>query len=226
MSMDRDESWFSNWGTQFLGGLLLLTVGVGFGIWFAGRRPAQAQTTVPAGNLSGFELSQTLEVALDGGRQYRARSSAIELLAENAGQLDPNVVMSATLKEKSDEAALALIGVCEKFEGREAFVLKQSKARKLVGQERLNAVRLMKGDVHGPSVDLLKKWTYDPDPVVRSAVYEALAGCHTQQAARVLVLCTGREVHPEAKVTLARMRTAMREHFDNVEMAMKGTVAP
>lgn len=224
--MDRDESWTSNWGTQFLGGLLLLTVGFGFGLWFAGRRPAQAQTTVPAGNLSGFELSQTLEVALDGGREYKSRSSAIARLADNAGQLDPNVMMAATLKEKSDEAAQGLMRICEHFEGREAFVLRQSKGRKLVGQERLNAARLMKGDVHGPSIELLKKWTYDPDPVVRSAVYEAIGGCHTQQAARVLVLCTGRENHPEAKVTLARMRAAMREHFDSVEMAMKGTVAP
>jgi len=221
---DEGSSWLAENGLKVVGAIILFGFGFLGGMSFSnkGRTAAAAPANV---STRAWEIDQRMQILADQSRPAQDRLMILRGLKDQMADVEPEKLMQVFLAEKDKSVAKEELALCQVIKGREAFVVARNKAHKLLGTERVHGAQLVSGDVR-TGLEMLRKWTYDPSPEVRAASYEAIGSCKTQAAARMLVEATGRETDAGAKVSLARMRTALRAHFDKVDELSYGRKTP
>lgn len=144
-----------------------------------------------------LDRSQPLEMRLKAGKE----------LIGNPGLAQFGPVYAAYLKESQSDLTDSLRVVLMGIPGWEKMVLAENTKVKHLQLERIRDSELLVGTKSTQSIDLLRRFTFDPDQDVRIAAYRALGACVVPKAYRILDSRRRIEEDPNAKAVLDNVLT-------------------
>ncbi|MBL8047890.1 MAG: HEAT repeat domain-containing protein [Chthonomonas sp.] len=163
----------------------------------------------------GFSKQQALDVESaksvmrDQDSPPESRLQAAKNLLPYADKIEGAVVFEILLAEPEEEVAMAIAELTRKFPEHPDLVKAYIRRTKPRGQVRRRFCQLFMGTNRPEFLDMLRKFTYDPNSDTRIAAYSALGSSPSPRAGRILML---RMPYEEQKGTRQALLNALAKH--------------
>lgn len=176
--------WIKLNGNKLVYGALLLMAGY----FVAGIQQPKNTSPVPSGFTKKDALGFEADISLlrDPNSLPESRIAAVGRLRKNQEHLNADTLLDILLAEPDNEVGEVIASLLRPMPEHSTAVLRYIRERKPRGNVRIRMSQLFKGTSRPEELDILRKFTYDPNSDVRLAAYQALAKSNSPRAARLL----------------------------------------